>query len=233
VRRALAFLTPLGGAMAPDRRTLAWFPLAGAVIGAVLGLVWWGADRLWPALLVAGVVVAADLGLTGMLHVDGLIDSADGLMAHMPAERRLEVMAEPTVGAFGVTVAIATILLRFGALAVAVPDVVLVVAVWCASRTVMALAASRLRYARTSGLASAFIDGERRPLTALYGVVLAVGLAIVAGAPAVAAVITAFAVGAGVVAFGRARLGGFTGDVLGAAGYLGETAALVVGAARW
>jgi adenosylcobinamide-GDP ribazoletransferase len=209
VRRALAFLTPLGGAMAPDRRTLAWFPLAGAVIGAVLGLVWWGADRLWPALLVAGVVVAADLALTGMLHVDGLIDSADGLMAHMPAERRLEVLAEPTVGAFGVTVAIATILLRFGALAVAVPDVVLVVAVWCASRTVMALAASRLRYART------------------------IGLAVVAGAPAVAAVITAFAVGAGVVAFGRARLGGFTGDVLGAAGYLGETAALVVGAARW
>jgi len=233
VRRALAFLTPLGGAAAPDRRTLSWFPLAGAVIGAVLGLVWWGADRLWPALVVAGVVVAADLALTGMLHVDGLVDSADGLLAHLPAERRLEVMAEPTVGAFGLTVAMATILLRFAAVAALVPDVLLVAAVWCASRTVMAVAASRLRYARTDGLASAFLDPGSRPLTASYGVVLALGLAIVAGVPAVAAVVTAFAVGAGVVAFGRARLGGFTGDVLGAAGYLGETAALLVGAARW
>jgi adenosylcobinamide-GDP ribazoletransferase len=233
VRRALAFLTPMGGAATPDRRTLAWFPLAGAAIGAALGLVWWGADRLWPALVAAGVVVAADLALTGMLHLDGLVDSADGLLAHMPAERRLEVMAEPTVGAFGVSVAMATVLVRFAALAVVAPDVLLIVAVWCASRTVMALAASRLPYARSNGLASAFIDPGRRPLTALYGVVLALGLGLVAGVPAAAAVVTAFAVGAGVVAFGRARLGGFTGDVLGAAGYLGETAALLVGAARW
>jgi adenosylcobinamide-GDP ribazoletransferase len=233
VRRALAFLTPFGGARVPDHRTLAWFPVAGAAIGGALGLVWWAAGRLWPPLVVAAVVVAADLALTGMLHVDGLVDSADGLLAHLAPDRRLEVMAEPTVGAFGVTVAVATMLLRYGAIAVLTPDVALVAAVWCASRTVMAVAASRLRYARSGGLASAFLGADRGALTALHGVPLAVGLALLAGAPAIAAVAAAFTVGAGVVAFGRARLGGFTGDVLGAAGYLGETAALLIGAARW
>src|SRR5436853_631124 len=74
VRRALAFLTPLpvGTTTPPDRRTLAWFPVVGALIGGVLGGVWWMAERVWPSPVAAGVVVAADLALTGLLHLDGL-----------------------------------------------------------------------------------------------------------------------------------------------------------------
>src|SRR5690349_4062880 len=119
MRRALAFLTPLpvGTAEPPDRRTLAWFPVVGALIGALLGGVWWIAERLWPVSVAAALVIAADLALTGMLHYDGLIDSADGLLPHLTRERRLEVMREPDIGAYGVTVTVVVVALRFAALA--------------------------------------------------------------------------------------------------------------------
>lgn len=234
MRRALAFLTPLGGARTPDRRTLGWFPVAGLVIGGILGGVWWTADRLWPAPVAAAVVIAADLALTGMLHVDGLVDAADGLLPHLPPDRRLEVMAEPTVGAFGVIVALAAGLLRYSALIVMTPNVALLAAVWCASRTVMAVTARHVPYARPHGLASAFLgDTPNGMASDLYGIPLAVGVAIVGGPRAVGAVFAALIGGAAVVNLARARIGGFTGDVLGAAGYVGETAALLAGASRW
>jgi cobalamin 5'-phosphate synthase/cobalamin synthase len=234
VRRAIAFLTPLGGAAVPDRRTLSWFPLAGAAIGAVIGGVWWATARVWPAAVAAALTVVADLAITGMLHVDGLIDSADGLLPHLPRQRRLEVMAEPTVGAFGMTTAAAVIVLRFAALASMAPSVLLIAGAWCGSRTVMAVGARALPYARPGGgLASALLGGDWRPVAG-YGVPGALGLAaLVDGLRGGGAVAAGIAAGAGVLLLGRRRLGGFTGDVLGAAGITGETVSLVVAAAKW
>ena len=233
MRRALAFLTPLFGASEPRPRTLAWFPFAGAALGLVLGAVWWGAERVWPAAVAAAIVVAADLALTGLLHVDGLADSADGLLPHLDRARRLEVMAAPDVGAFGVAAVVAVLLLRWAALATTAPSPLLLGGLWCASRTAMAVAARKVPYARPGGLASAFLGG-RTLSTALIGAVLATGLAFagpgVVGIASVAGVV----VGAGgVVALARRRIGGFTGDVLGASGMVGETTGLLVAAARW
>ena len=226
MRRALAFLTPLFGASEPRPRTLAWFPFAGAALGLVLGAVWWGAERVWPAAVAAAIVVAADLALTGLLHVDGLADSADGLLPHLDRARRLEVMAAPDVGAFGVAAVVAVLLLRWAALATTAPSPLLLGGLWCASRTAMAVAARKVPYARPGGLASAFLGG-RTLSTALIGAVLATGLAFAGpGVTGIAAV-------AGVVVLARRRLGGFTGDVLGASGMVGETTGLLVAAARW
>lgn len=232
MRAALAFLTPLGGARTPDNRTLGWFPIAGIVIGAVLGALWWGSARLWAPGVAAAVVVAADLAVTGMLHLDGLVDSADGLFAHVSRERRLAIMAEPTIGAFGVAAAATVVLLRFAALGAMRADIAFVAALWCASRTTMAVAGRAMPYARPSGLVSAFTGGDWRPVAA-YGTVAAVGLAALSGAPAVLAVTVAVAAGAATVALARSRLGGITGDVLGAAGLVAETAGLLVAAVRW
>lgn len=241
MRKALAFLTPFGGAAVPDVRTLRWFPIVGAGIGALTGLVWWGASRAWATPLVpAALAVMADLAATGLLHVDGLADTADGLLPHLPAWRRLEVMAQPDVGAFGVAVAVVVLLARFAAFAsvhVHAADVALVAGLWCASRSVMMLGTVWLPYARTEGgLASAFL-GEGETVSGLAGAAGVVAGAALAGWATgwsgVAA--TAGLVGAGAVvyALARARIGGFTGDVLGAAGVLGETVALVVVAAKW
>ena len=72
------------------------------------------------------------LALTGLLHVDWLIDSADGLLPHLDRERRLEIMAQPDVGAYGVAVAVVVIGLRYAALASMAPNVFLLAGVWTA-----------------------------------------------------------------------------------------------------
>lgn len=243
MRAAFSFLTLLGGARAPSAGALRWFPVVGAGLGLVLGGCWWVAERVWGAPVAAALVVAADLALTGLLHVDGLADSADGLLPHLERPRRLEVMAEPGVGAFGAAVVGAVVLLRFASLASLRPGVLLLGALWCLSRTSMGVVVLTQPYARPGGLASAFGGAPRAgelgravaegwPLAG--GLALSVAMAVawrpLAGGLSAAA---AAASCAGVVVLARRRLGGYTGDVLGAAGIVAETTGLVVAAARW
>jgi adenosylcobinamide-GDP ribazoletransferase len=235
MRAALGFLTalPIGGP-APDRRTLVWFPLAGAALGAALGGVWWAAGEVFPPLVAAAVVVAADLVVTGALHVDGLADTADGVLPHLDGpDRRRAVMAAPDVGAFGVAAVVAVVLLRWSALATIEPDTALLASLWAASRAAMALALVAIPYVG-GGLGAAFL-GARRPSLAVVAVAVPITLAALAREPvaAVAALVAGSVAAAGVVALARARLGGTTGDVAGAAGLVAETAGLVVAAARW
>lgn len=230
--RALAFLTPLGGPARPTPAALAWFPVVGAAMGFWLGGVWWIADRFWTNAVAAAVVIAADLAVTGMLHFDGLVDSADGLLPPLdgPA-RRLEVMADPATGAFGVGVGAGVLLLRWASLASLAPSPALLGALWCASRLGMAHAARTVPYARPAGLASAFLGGDRG--VPLAGLALAAVLAALAGGDAVVGLAALALAFAGVVGLAVRRIGGFTGDVLGAAGLVGETAGLLAAAARW
>jgi adenosylcobinamide-GDP ribazoletransferase len=230
---ALSFLTVFGRAREPTARAWRWFPFVGAGIGALVGVVWWLADQAFAPLLAAVVVVIADLAVTGMLHFDGLADSADGLLPHASREERLRIMRAPDVGAFGV-VAVAVILLaRVAALSTQPVSIGLLVAVWCASRTVVAATPAFLRYARDQGIASPMLTS---PASAwlLIALVPAVALASVAdGVRGAAATVATVAGVAGVAELARRRLGGFTGDVLGAGIVVGETLGLVVAAARW
>jgi len=234
---ALGLLTVLGGAGEVRMGAVAWFPLVGAALGSALGAAWWALGRVWPPLVAGGLVVAADLALTGMLHADGLIDTADGLLPHLDRARRLAVMAEPQVGAFGVAAALVVLGLRFVALgsvtpASALKGVLLLGAIWMASRSVMGLAMAHLPYARETGMASAFTGN--RTVTPVFGLTAAAAALVCWHAAAAPAVLGAELVGAGLVLWlAHRRLGGYTGDVLGAAGLLGETLALLVASARW
>jgi cobalamin synthase len=225
----------------------------------------------------AGIVLAGDLALTGMLHMDGLLDTADGLFLHGAAERRLEVMRDSAVGAFGVSAAVAVLVLRWAALDALAPEVLVLAGIWSISRALMGFSAGYVPYARASGIASAFLGqgidmagqgdtgmqaGEAslpnaEPVASARACARACGLAglalgipfTLAGAAwpfegtgaallahlsgALAALLLGVAAGAGVVLLARRRLGGFTGDVLGAAGVVTETVALVVLGARW
>jgi adenosylcobinamide-GDP ribazoletransferase len=229
VRAALSFLTPFGGARTPTPRAVAWFPVVGALLGLALGLVWELAWIIWFAPVAAAVVVIADLALTGMLHADGLADSADGLLPHLDRARRLEVMAQPDIGAFGATVLAATMLLRWACLLTLDPDATLLVALWITSRSIMAIGLSSMDYARDSGLASAFRGGN--PWAAFAGPVVA--LLLVHDIPRGTAVAGAVMAGTGILLLAERRIGGFTGDVLGAAGVVAETVGLLVACATW
>lgn len=228
---AVAFLTVLGGARSPGRRSFGWFPIVGATIGGVLALVAEGAGALWPPAVVAALVVAADLAVTGMLHVDGLADTADGLLPHLDRERRLDVMRAPDVGAFALAVVPTVLLVRWACLATDRVEPLALVGVWAASRTLMAVTPALVPYARHGGLASPFLDGAS-PATAAWSIPVAGLLVAVHGIRGVVALVAALAVGALLIGAARRRLGGFTGDVLGAAGVVAETVALLALSAR-
>lgn len=227
---ALGFLTVFGRGRTPNASTMGWFPIVGAGIGAVLALVHVGASELWAWPVVAALVVVADLVITGMLHVDGLADSADGLLPHLDRGRRLQVMSGPEVGAFALAVVPTVLLIRWATLG-SMAEPWALVGVWALSRTVMVVVTASVPYARDRGLASAFLDGAHR-WHVVWAVPAAAAVIAVDGWRGVAAVIAAVAMTVVVTAFARRRLGGFTGDVLGATAVLAETAALVALAAR-
>ena len=236
----------MGGAASASPAALAWFPVVGALLGLVLGGLWWGTEDRLGALLAAALVVTADLALTGALHFDGLLDSADGLLPHLRRDRRLAVMADPHVGAFAIAVAAGALLLRTASLAtLGAARPLLLAALWSLARTAMAVTALTGRYARTSGLASSFL-GDSDPAAPAAGVasyvplwavpagvgtVLALGLAAADDAGSVLAVAAAGLAAGAMAAFTSRRIGGFTGDTLGAAGVLSETVGLLTAVA--
>ncbi len=234
LRAAWTFLTVVGKGSGPTPGAMGWFPVVGALVGGTVGLVWWGASELWPPFVAATLAVTADLVLTGGLHHDGLADSADGLLPHLPRARRLVVMREPDVGAFGLLALVVVVLLRVGALASIEVRPLVLAGLWCASRTAMAVLARAVPYARAEGgLASAFLGGSPVAVGAT-GTLLTAVLLVPEGTIAVLVAAVALVAGAGAVAvLAHRRLGGVTGDVLGAAGVVGETLALVALAARW
>jgi adenosylcobinamide-GDP ribazoletransferase len=225
VRAALAFLTPVGGARTPTPRALPWFPVIGALIGAGVGGAWWAGTEVWNPLVGAAVAVVADLALTGMLHVDGLADSADGLLPHLGTkERRLEVMRQPDVGAFGVAIVVGVLLVEAAAFTAMDVDVWLVVTAWAATRAAATMTMLTMPYARDGGLADAFRG--RSPLAALAAVV-AYGALAAHDPVAVLALALAFLA---VVLAAVRRIGGYTGDVLGAAIVIAQVVGLLAAA---
>lgn len=234
MRSAWSFLTVVGGSRPPDPGTLDWFPVVGAAIGLALGGWWWLASQAWPGAVAAALVVAADLAVTGLLHFDGLVDSADGLLAPMSRERRLEVMAQPDAGAFGAGAGAVVLLLRWVALAALRPGILLVAGLWCVSRTFIAGVARLRPYARGEGGLAVAFRGPAHPAVLVSGLVAAGGLA--AGwrpGPGVLAVAAGLVGGGAVVYLAERRIGGYTGDVLGAAAVVSETVGLLVAAAKW
>lgn len=241
MRRAFAFLSMFGGAASPTPMTFVWFPVVGVVLGLLVGGAWWASDRLWPSSVAAVVAVIVDLVLTGLLHVDGLADAGDGLLAPLTRERRLAAMSDPAIGAFGLVSVVAVLLLRVGALAASRPSILAVAGLWCASRTSMLGISLALPYARGDGIVRSFLGvaprsrAQRRILEVTVGAGYLIAAALLVGARSVRGVAALGAELAAIVMVALLswrRVGGYTGDVLGASGVVGETLGLLVLAMR-
>ena len=231
-RDVISFLTVIpagGGTIEGAARSSYLFPLAGLVVGTIAGgLGWLASGYVDP--LVAGVLVAAGLAVvTGMHHLDGLADFADGLMASGTARRRISAMRDKATGAAGVSsvvlciaFVVAALSQRSGAellLAVVISEV--------AAKYSMVVAAYLGRPAAKGGgaLFCGAVDGKRLgAATAIWLVpVLALGVL-----PAALPVVAAAGAAAILVAVSSRAFGGITGDVLGAVNEIGRAAALGV-----
>ena len=231
---AVAFLTraPVGRHMEVGRDDVALsaplVPLVGAAVGGVCGLT---ADLLVPALppLVAGALaVGLAALLTGAMHLDALADTADAL-GGTTRERALEIMRDHRIGAFG-AIALAVVLLvdaaTIGSLASRNDAALAALGAGAAGRAVMLPLARMLPYARAG-------DGQGRVLDdlglghAALGVAFGIALALPAGVPGLAGAGASAWVALVLALFVRHWIGGVTGDVLGSAAKLAETAFLV------
>ncbi|HEX7117846.1 MAG TPA: adenosylcobinamide-GDP ribazoletransferase [Longimicrobiales bacterium] len=229
LRAALRHLTvvpvPYRGAEAAiaPARALPWFPVVGAVVGSAVAAV---LALPLPPLPRAALALGAWVALTGGLHEDGLMDSADAAFAPVPRERRLEILEDPRVGAHGATAGALSLLLRFAALA-AVPAAAPVPAA-VAGRWLMTLSLAWWRPARPDGLGAGFAAGATAtgPTLVALGLLAAVA-AVVGPARTAAAAAAALVAGLCAAAWLARRFGGLTGDAHGAAGIAAETAALL------
>jgi adenosylcobinamide-GDP ribazoletransferase len=214
----------------------AWaWPVVGAVLGAIAA--GFASAALWLG-LTPGVVAAGVLGLTalmtGGLHEDGLSDTADGLFGGWTRERRLEIMKDSRVGSYGVLALVLVTLARWSALATVLAaggHWGALIAVGAVSRAPMGLVMAGLPNARATGLSHA--TGRPTAQVALIGAGLAVAVAFLGTGWATLPMLALTALAVGLLArTAQARIGGQTGDILGASQQLAEVACLAVLAAR-
>lgn len=224
------------------RKAILLAPLVGLVLGALAALVVAVVHALVPstlgALLAAVLAVALLAYLTRALHLDGLADTADALGSAKPADAALEIARRGDVGPFGVVTLVLVLLMQVTALAVATEAgwgaMTVVIAVVTGRAAVVVACTRGIPAARPEGLGALVAGTIPRVASAAWVIVIVIGAFGVGtrlgatGAWAMPlAVVVGLALALAVVARCVRRLGGITGDVLGASVEVATTAALV------
>ena len=206
------------------------FPIVGAMVGLLGGLAFGGASLVGlPPLPSALIALATMILVTGALHEDGLADTADGLGAGASRERALEIMADSRIGSFGALALMVSLLARLIALApMWEPGEVMAVLIAAAmtSRAMMPVVMLLQPSAKAGGLAAA--AGQPEPLRVMLGLFIAIGgvIWLLPLPVALKALLSAAALSLALAAWLGRRLGGCTGDTLGAVQQTAEIAFL-------
>ncbi len=238
LRAAVTFLTVLPVANADggpgERLGRAFFPAIGALVGLVACVVFVVAGAVTSPLLGAAASVAVLCLLTGAIHLDGLADSADGLLGRGDVEHRLEVMRDPRLGSYGVSAIVVVLLLEVAAIASISPGraVAALVIAGALSRLATLAVIAFVPYVRSSGLGIAAWDSRHRGVDLVVGSVSAAIVCVLDWRRALIALPVVALTAVLVVAMARRRLGGATGDVCGATAELCQLAAMLVFAIR-
>lgn len=242
---ALQFLTRLPIAVRmPNsqtlfRRSTIFFPAAGFIIGGIVAGAAYGLSFIFPDYVNAILLVSLWVLLTGGLHLDGLMDTADGLLSHRSRDKMLEIMKDSRVGAMGVIACVLYLLLKTSLVtALLAADqlqllfVLVVIPMW--SRAFMVMAMAGWPYARQQGGLGSLFGNVRGQHAILAGMLAAlITLAVFLAAPEIDGILTAliwlgvmilitYAAGAWLAASVSRKLGGLTGDIYGALNELVE-----------
>ncbi len=230
-----------------------YFPLVGVLVGGLNVTIWWLARQVLPPAVSVGLMLAVSLLVTGAFHEDGFADACDGFGGGHTRERVLDIMKDSRIGAYGAIGIFMMLGLKWSTLT-ALPDAALpllvvsghMVSRWCATaliwrlRYVRALPDAKAKpFADSLGGADWLLSGGIGAVTVCAAAALGVAWATPAvaasgalplracgGALLAAAVITVLA-----AVYIRDRIGGYTGDCLGAVQQLSELGFLMTGAA--
>jgi len=232
---ALSFLTiiplPRQLEVRPEQvgRSIGYFPVVGIIIGLILAGLYWLLRLVLPPAVVNGLLLVCLVVLTGGLHLDGFVDTCDGIAGHKTPEARWQVMHDSRAGAFGIVGVCCLLIVKYVSLN-SVPDSLMMmtlVLMPVVSRWAMAYAVFAYPYARPSGLGKVFKQSaSRRRFVAATLVALAVaipwfrlaGLVIMLG---VWVIVVAMA------AYLKRKFSGLTGDTYGAINEVAEVSVLI------
>lgn len=224
------------------RRSVVFYPAVGLVIGLLLAAAGIGLSAVLPVSASAALLTGLWVALTGGLHLDGLMDTADGLLSHRSRERMLEIMKDSRVGAMGVMACVLQLLVKYALLCSMLEaewplaaGLLIVVPVW--SRWFMVASMASWPYARQGeGMGALFAGvGARHLLGTSVAAALLSGAVLVLSSSdwkdavvlSACAALTAGCAGLLVAVRMAGKLGGLTGDTYGAINELVEAALLL------
>ncbi len=234
---ALRFLSilPVPSAWAAEGKCLAgsvkFFPVVGLIIGGIVAGCAWLLGFVGPGVLVAAVVVVLLAIITRGLHLDGLADTADGFWSVSDRQRTLEIMKDSFIGAMGVIAIVSVLLLKFACLSALGEEVLWrgVLLMVVSSRCMMVLPISLFPYARPEGGLGKLFYKKRSALDAIWAVLvlLVVGW-FLAGLAGISAGIASVLVTIGFCYYCKWKIGGVTGDTIGATSEIAEVVTAIV-----
>jgi len=212
------------GSLAPAQALL-WFPL----VGLILGLIHYGAalflTEQLPLGLAALILLSLSIGLNGGLHLDGLVDSADGLFALVTPERRLDILKDPRLGTFGGLALVLSLAFKWQLLYLLLEQgkALMLIPALVASRFAMAWMAGRMNYAREQGTARSWVN-QAHWGHSLFALLAAACLLFPFLWSAAIALVLAIIAAELLGQFAKSRIQGITGDILGMTNELVEIA---------
>jgi len=233
---ALRFLTiiPLPGRreISPEEvgRSIVYFPLVGVIIGLILVGLGWLLGLFLPSALVDVLLVVSLVAISGALHLDGFVDTCDGMVGHKTVEERWRVMHDSRAGAFGIIGVCCLLLVKYVSLN-AVPDSWLMqtlVLMPVVGRWAMVYAVFAYPYAKPSGLGKAFKQGAswtRFTIATIITLAVAVILAQLAGFIIMLGI---WVIVVAMAAYLKGKFGGLTGDTYGAINEVAEVCVLIL-----
>ncbi len=216
---ALQFITILPAGKTPrfrPREMIAYFPLTGLLIGVILALFDTLASLAWQPSAVAVLDVILLAALTGALHLDGLGDTADGLLGHRPREKALLIMKDSRIGAMGLVAVVCCLALKWAGLSGFEENrwlFLLLVPAW--SRAGMMFGVKYLPYGRPEGGTGHDLFSEPLTWYDFRWLLPLLILTLLAGRQGLGLVLTFVILTAVLIAYFGKRMGCITGDMLG------------------
>jgi len=233
---AVRFLTiiPLPGRreVSPEEvgRSIVYFPLVGVIIGLILVGLNWLLGLFLPSALVTVLLVVSLVVISGALHLDGFVDTCDGIGGHKTVEERWRVMQDSRAGGFGIIGVCCLLLVKYVSMS-GVPDSWLMqtlVLMPVVSRWAMVYAVFAYSYAKPSGLGKVFKQGaswQRFVIATFITLAVAVILAQLTGFVIMLAI---WVIVIAMAAYLKGKFGGLTGDTYGAINEVAEVCVLIL-----
>ena len=224
---ALQFMTilPLGKARSFEPpKMVPYFPLVGMLLGLMLALFDSIAIRFWSPGVAAVLDVIFLIVLTGAFHIDGLGDTADGLLGPRDRGKALNIMKDSRLGTMGLVAILCGLTLKWGGIAgLTTQRTVILIVVPAYARAGILFGMRYLLYGRPDGTGKPFFD-QKLELKHFWGLVLPVGLSLVLGPQAIWLNLSFVIIIALILGFYKRRIGCITGDMLGAMTEMTEAA---------